>query len=54
MSEASTLDERIFRIRRSLRERQPLDERIALVRARHRAARRALGEKRLSRTERKS
>ena len=37
-SSPSSLESRILRIRRTLRARQPLEDRIALVRERHRAA----------------
>lgn len=36
MKAASPLDAKIHQVRRSLRSRQPLDHRIALVRDRHR------------------
>jgi len=37
MKAESPLDARIHQVRRTLRSRQPLEQRIALVRARHRA-----------------
>jgi hypothetical protein len=37
MKAESPLDARINQVRRTLRSRQPLDQRIALVRSRHRA-----------------
>lgn len=37
MKVESPLDERIHQVRRTLRSRQPLEQRIALIRSRHRA-----------------
>ncbi len=37
MKAESPLDARIHQVRRTLRSRQPLEQRIALVRSRHRA-----------------
>jgi hypothetical protein len=42
-SSPSSLESRILRIRRTLRARQPLDDRIALVRERRRALVRGTG-----------